>query len=47
MLEGAGEPLATQEVATVCGLAPLQAREALARTARYEPLGTDGLWSAA
>jgi predicted DsbA family dithiol-disulfide isomerase len=47
VLEWAGEPLATQEVATVCGLAPLQAREALARVARYEPLGTDGLWSAA
>jgi len=45
VLEWAGGPLATQEVAVICDLTPLEAREQLARTARMTPLGTDGLWS--
>jgi predicted DsbA family dithiol-disulfide isomerase len=45
VLEWAGEPLATQEVAVVCGLSPLEAREELGRVARMNPLGTDGIWS--
>src|SRR4051812_45560300 len=45
VLEWAGEPLATQEVAVVCGLPVLEAREQLGRVARMTPLGTDGLWS--
>jgi predicted DsbA family dithiol-disulfide isomerase len=45
VLEWAGEPLATQEVAVVCGLSQLEAREELGRVARMTPLGTDGLWS--
>src|SRR4051812_4447455 len=45
VLEWAGEPLATQEVAVVSGLPVLEAREELGRVARMTPLGTDGLWS--
>ena len=45
VLEWAGEPLATQEVAVVCGLSALEAREELGRAARMTPLGTDGFWS--
>ena len=45
VLAWAGEPLATQEVASVCDVGPLTAREQLSRVARFEPLGTDGLWS--
>src|SRR3954468_257892 len=47
VLEWAGQPLATQEVAVVCGLPALEAREQLGRVARLTPLGTDGLWSLA
>jgi predicted DsbA family dithiol-disulfide isomerase len=45
VLEWAGEPLATQEVAVVCELSQLEAREELGRVARVTPLGTDGIWS--
>jgi predicted DsbA family dithiol-disulfide isomerase len=45
VLEWAGEPLATQEVAVVCGIGALEAREELGRSARMKPLGTDGFWS--
>jgi predicted DsbA family dithiol-disulfide isomerase len=45
VLAWAGEPLATQEVAVVCGLSPLDAREELGRVARVTPLGTDGTWT--
>jgi predicted DsbA family dithiol-disulfide isomerase len=45
VLDWAEEPLATQEVAVVCGLSQLEAREELGRVARINPLGTDGLWS--
>jgi len=45
VLEWAGEPLATQEVAVVCGLSLLEAHEELGRAARMIPLGTDGIWS--
>jgi predicted DsbA family dithiol-disulfide isomerase len=45
VLEWAGEPLATQEVAVLCGLSLMEAHEELGRTARMTPLGTDGIWS--
>lgn len=45
VLAWAGEPLATQEVAVVCDIPFLEAREALGRVARETPLGTDGFWS--
>jgi len=45
VLEWASEPLATQEVAVVCELPVLEAREQLGRVARMTPFGTDGLWS--
>jgi hypothetical protein len=45
VLAWAGEPLATQEVAVVCDIPPLEAREQLGRAARMTPIGTDGLWS--
>ena len=45
VLDWAGEPLATQEVAVVSDIPFLEAREALGRAARETPLGTDGFWS--
>lgn len=41
----AGEPLATQEVAVVCGLSRDEARAELERVAEPEALGSDALWS--
>jgi len=45
VLRWAGEPLATVEVAAVCGMSTVKAREALARVAEEEPVGADGYWS--
>jgi hypothetical protein len=42
VLEWAGMPLATAEVAAVCGR---DVRADLTRTARFEPVGGDGYWS--
>ncbi len=47
VLAWAGEPLATAEVAGLCGLALDEAREALARVATERPVGADGWWSLA
>jgi len=44
-LAWAGEPLATAEVAALCGLEPTEGREALARVALERPVGADGWWS--
>ncbi len=44
-LAWAGEPLATAEVAAVCGVELEQAREELGRVAMETHLGFDGLWS--
>jgi predicted DsbA family dithiol-disulfide isomerase len=45
VLEWAGVPLATVEVAAVLDREPADVRGELARTARYEPVGVDGYWS--
>ncbi|CAN5618310.1 hypothetical protein BH24ACT24_BH24ACT24_01250 [soil metagenome] len=45
VLAWAGEPLATAEVAAVCGIDLLEAREQLARVAHGTPVGADGYWS--
>jgi predicted DsbA family dithiol-disulfide isomerase len=45
VLEWAGEPLATAEVAAVCGIDLDDAREQLGRVAREEHIGSDGLWA--
>jgi predicted DsbA family dithiol-disulfide isomerase len=45
VLRWAGEPLATVEVAAVCGMSPVEAREALARVGDEQPVGADGYWS--
>ena len=45
VLDWADEPLATQEVAVVCGLEFLEAREQLGRVAAENHLGTDGFWT--
>lgn len=47
VLRWAGEPLATAEVAAVCGLELDAAREALGRIATEEHIGFEGLWSLA
>jgi hypothetical protein len=47
VLEWAGEPLATREVAVVCDISHDEAREALGRVAVERHLGFDGLWSPA
>jgi predicted DsbA family dithiol-disulfide isomerase len=47
VLEWAGEPLATREVAVVCGLSDDAARQELGRVATERHLGYDGLWSPA
>jgi predicted DsbA family dithiol-disulfide isomerase len=44
VLEWAGVPLATVEVATVCGTGLTETRERLGRVAQEEHLGSDGLW---
>jgi predicted DsbA family dithiol-disulfide isomerase len=45
VLRWAGEPLASAEVAAVCGIELDDARERLERVATAERLGSDGLWS--
>jgi predicted DsbA family dithiol-disulfide isomerase len=45
VLEWAGEPLATAEVAAVCGIELGEAREQLGRVAAEEHIGSDGLWA--
>jgi predicted DsbA family dithiol-disulfide isomerase len=47
VLAGAGEPLASKEVAELCGLELWQAREALGRVATERHVGADGFWSLA
>jgi predicted DsbA family dithiol-disulfide isomerase len=47
VLEWAGEPLATREVAVVCAIDHDEAREELGRVAVERHLGFDGLWSLA
>ena len=47
VLEWAGMPLATAEVAAVADRPPADVREELGRTARFEPVGADGYWSRA
>ena len=47
VLEWAGEPLATREIAVVCDIDHAQAREELGRVAEERHLGFDGLWSPA
>jgi protein-disulfide isomerase-like protein with CxxC motif len=44
VLEWAGIPLATAEVAAVCDRSLADVRAKLARSARFEPVGTDGYW---
>jgi len=46
-LEWAGEPLATQEVAVLCGLTLDEAREQLGSVATATRVGTDMVWSVA
>jgi hypothetical protein len=45
VLEWAGEPLASREVAVVMDIDHAAAREALGRVADEEHVGADGLWS--
>ena len=45
VLQWAGEPLATAEVAAVCGIDREEAREQLGRVATEQHIGFDGLWS--
>jgi len=47
VLEWAGEPLATREVAVVCDIGHDEAREQLGRVATERHVGFDGLWSPA
>jgi predicted DsbA family dithiol-disulfide isomerase len=47
VLEWAGTPLATQEVAAICGLDFNPAREALGRVAVEDHVGWDGFWTLA
>jgi predicted DsbA family dithiol-disulfide isomerase len=47
VLEWAREPLATREVAVVCGIDHATAREELGRVADEQHVGADGFWSAA
>jgi predicted DsbA family dithiol-disulfide isomerase len=44
VLEWAGVPLATVEVAAVMGVEPAEARAELARVAHATPVGADGYW---
>jgi len=45
VLDWAGVPLATIEVAAVMGIEPAEVRTELARTATDTPVGPDGYWS--
>jgi len=45
VLAWAGAPLATAEVAAVCGREIADVRGELAGSARFEPVGSDGYWS--
>jgi predicted DsbA family dithiol-disulfide isomerase len=45
VLEWAGEPLASREVAVVCDIDHATAREELGRVADEEHVGADGFWS--
>jgi predicted DsbA family dithiol-disulfide isomerase len=45
VLQWAGEPLASAEVAAVCGINREEARERLGRIATERHIGFDGLWS--
>ncbi len=45
VLAWAGTPLATQEVAAVCELSTLEAREELLAVADERPVGSDSFWS--
>jgi predicted DsbA family dithiol-disulfide isomerase len=45
VLAWAGEPLATAEVAAICGISREEARTELSRVAREEAVGPDGWWS--
>jgi len=47
VLDWAGEPLATREVAVVCDIDHAKAREELGRVADEEHVGADGFWSRA
>jgi predicted DsbA family dithiol-disulfide isomerase len=47
VLEWAGEPLASREVAVVCDIDHAEAREELGRVAKEEHVGADGFWSPA
>jgi predicted DsbA family dithiol-disulfide isomerase len=47
VLEWAGEPLASREVAVVCDIDHAKAREELGRVAEERHIGFDGLWSIA
>jgi predicted DsbA family dithiol-disulfide isomerase len=47
VLEWAGEPLASREVAVVCDIDHAQAREELGRVADEAHVGSDGFWSPA
>jgi predicted DsbA family dithiol-disulfide isomerase len=47
VLEWAGEPLATREVAVVCDIDHARAREELGRVAHEEHVGADGFWTPA
>jgi predicted DsbA family dithiol-disulfide isomerase len=47
LLEWAGEPLATAEVAAICEIDHAEARTELARVAREDAVGPDGWWSLA
>ena len=47
VLEWAGMPLATAEVAAVCDRDIADVRPELARVASFEPVGGDGYWAPA
>jgi hypothetical protein len=47
VLRWGGEPLASAEVAAVCGIEVRDARERLGRVASERHIGADGLWSLA
>jgi predicted DsbA family dithiol-disulfide isomerase len=45
VLRWTGTPLATKEVAVVCGIDPADARERLGRVAQEQHVGADGFWT--
>ncbi len=45
VLEWAGIPLATREVAEICEIEDREARERLSRVASERPVGADGFWT--